>query len=112
MKNTHLFAPALLLALAHLGACTYPTRVQVENTGKTATKITLRSADGSFRYDFNELQQGAISEEIEFEGGDQDVNVDGSDNHENGIVDLESGRLNIIQIHEDGVEPTLRVVDE
>ncbi len=112
MKNLRLLAPALLLALAHLGACTYPTRVQVENTGKTATKITVRSADGSFRHDFPELQPGETSEEIEFEGGERDVDVNGSDNHENGFVDLESGRLNIIQLHEDGIEPTVRVVEE
>lgn len=112
MNNLRLLLPTLLLAFAHLGACSYPTRVQVENMGKTASKITVRSADGAFRHDFPELQPGEISEEIEFDGTRQNVNVDGSDNHENGTVNLEPATLNIIQVHEDGVEPTVKVVDE
>lgn len=112
MNNLRLLLPTLLLAFAHLGACSYPTRVQVENMGKTAAKITVRSADGAFRHDFPELQPGEISEEIEFDGSQQNVNVDGSDNHENGTVNLEPATLNIIQVHEDGLEPTVKVVDE
>jgi hypothetical protein len=113
MNKVRFYLPIAMALLAHAGACSYPTRIQVENRGSTATKITVRSADGEFRVDFPELKPGEVSAEVDYEGASRSgVNVDASDNHENGIVDLEPATLNVIEIHEDGTEPSVRVVED
>ncbi len=110
IRFVHVFS---LLAMVFAGACGSPTRIQVENKGAKATKVTVRTTDGSFRHDFADLAPGKKSVEIEAELDDhRAINVDASDNHENGIVDLEPGVLNLIAIHEDGTEPAVTVVDE
>lgn len=110
LRLTWLFA---FCAMALVGACGSSTRIQVENMGSTATKVTVRTADGSFRHDFEDLAPGKTSAEIDANLDDhRGINVDASDNHENGTVDLEPGVLNVIQVHEDGTEPTVRVLEK
>lgn len=113
MNKARLSRVLAFVVMAFLGACGSPTRIQVENKGATATKVTVRTADGSFRHDFAELAPGQTTVEIEADLDDhRGINVDASDNHENGTVDLQPGVLNLIQIHEDGIEPQVTPIEE
>ena len=91
-----------------LAGCGAETSVAVQNESDTATKTTVRDSTNTLRVDFAELAPGARSAFVVVDWPSYSgVNVDASDNHENGTVTLTEGRKNVVQVWRDGKEPTV-----